>query len=96
MESTPRIDSVRPVGHLKLLVRFQNCEQRIYDCEPLLTLPQFHLLATEAFFRAVHVDKGGCGIIWNDWIDLSEYELYSNGTPVNDNSAHDNTHAPRQ
>jgi hypothetical protein len=37
------------------------------------------LLASPAFFNAVRVDPGGYGISWSDDIDLSEYELWTNG-----------------
>lgn len=39
----------------------------------------FTCLRMKAFFNAVHVDSGGYGISWNDDIDLSEYELWTNG-----------------
>jgi len=82
MDQIPRIETVRPIGSARPLVRFRNGEERIYDCEPLLARSQFRLLADPAFFRAVHVDAGGYGISWNDSIDLSEYELWSNGEPT--------------
>ncbi len=92
METTPRIDSVQVVGRTRLLIHFRNGEQRTYDCGPLLSRPQFRLLMDPAFFRAVHVDAGGYGISWNDDIDLSEYELWTNGEPVASNAMH--TDAP--
>ena len=82
MEVTPRIDLVKPMGRTRLLIRFRNGEQRTYDCGSLLARPQFHLLTDPAFFRAVRVDAGGYGVSWNDDIDLSEYELWTNGEPV--------------
>jgi hypothetical protein len=95
MEATPRIDSVRPLEDTRLLVRFRNGEERTYDCSPLLSRPQFHLLSAPAFFRAVRVDTGGYGISWNDDIDLSEYELWTNGTPVANNAMHTDAPASR-
>ncbi len=92
MEKTPGIESVQTEGRSRLLVRFRNGERRIYDCEPLLSRPQFRLLLDPAFFRAVRVDAGGYGISWSDDIDLSEYELWTNSEPVADNSI--NTDAP--
>jgi hypothetical protein len=64
------------------MIQFQNGEQRLYDCAPLLSRPQFQLLTDPAFFRAVRVDAGGYGISWNDDLDLSEHELWTNGTPL--------------
>jgi len=42
------------------------------------------VIASRPQFRALHVDAGGYGISWNDDIDLSEYELWTNGVPTND------------
>ena len=82
MLATPTISAVTPVGRTCLLVEFRNGEARQYDCAPQLSRPQFHLLADPAFFRAIQVDAGGYGISWNDNLDLSEYELWTNGVPV--------------
>ena len=82
MESTPKIATVRAIGPTRLLIRFRNGEQKVYDCGALVSRPEFQLLASPAFFRAVHVDVGGYGISWNDDIDLSEYELWTNGQTV--------------
>lgn len=78
----PKIISVHPLENKKLFVKFDNGIQKIYDCSPLLKLEPFLLLKTEAFFRSVKVDAGGNGISWNDDADLSEYELWKNGTEV--------------
>jgi hypothetical protein len=83
MEEIPRVKAVAVVGVTQLLVHFDNGDQKVYDCSPLLEHPQFRLLKTPAFFRAVKVDTGGYGISWNDRMDLSEYELWTNGKPVN-------------
>ena len=79
MEGIPRIKGVTAIGNLELLVRFDNGVEKTYDCEPLLSRPEFHLLKVPAFFRAVKVDPGGYGISWNDTMDLSECELWTNG-----------------
>jgi len=83
MENIPRIKSIVPTGHFQLVVRFENGDEKIYDCAPLLSRDEFQLLKTPAFFRTVQVDSGGYGISWNDKIDLSEYELWTNGIPIN-------------
>jgi hypothetical protein len=78
----PRILAVRALEGKKLLVRFVNGVEKVYDSNPLLSLERFNLLKNEAFFRAVRVDPGGYGISWNDEMDLSEYELWTNGMEV--------------
>ena len=76
----PTIESVKPMEGKRLLVKFANGVSKVYDCTPILKLPRFHLLCTEAFFRVMRVDNGGYGISWNDEMDLSEHELWQNGT----------------
>ena len=79
MKQIPRIKNVKTKGQTKLSVIFENGVEKIYDCARLLCRQQFNQLTNLAFFRAVRVDPGGYGISWNDDIDLSEYELWTNG-----------------
>lgn len=80
--NTPKIKSVSPLQEWKLLVTFVNDVRKIYDCTPLFQLESFWLLKNEAFFNSLKVDSGGYGVVWNDDIDLSEYELWHNGVEV--------------
>ena len=48
----------------------------------------FRPLKDEAFFKNVRVDSAGYGIIWNDYVDLSESELWVNGIAVSGIAAH--------
>ena len=82
MEPYPKIQSVAPLDDARLRVRFQNGVEKVYDCRPLLRRPEFFLLKTPAFFRAVRVDAGGYGVVWNDDLDLAEAELWTNGMDV--------------
>jgi len=84
MEGVPRITAVQAISPTELHVRFDNAAERIYDCRSILARPEFQLLRTLAFFRAVKVDPGGYGISWNDDMDLSGWELWTNGKPVAD------------
>lgn len=79
---TPKIRSVTPLEGKLLLVTFAGGVQKMYDCRSLLDLDRFRLLKQEAFFKAVSVDPGGYGVSWNDDMDLSEYELWTNGVEV--------------
>ena len=49
---------------------------------PLLQKSPFDQLKDKNLFFSVQVDVGGYGISWNDFIDLSEYELYVNSKEV--------------
>ena len=76
---TPRILSAKPLDGLQILVRFVDGTDKIYDCHPLLQRAVFQPLANEGFFRQIKVDAGGYGVSWSDKVDLSEYELWTNG-----------------
>jgi hypothetical protein len=86
MDRIPRVKSATAIGPTQLLVVFADGSERAYDCAPLLDRPQFQLLRNPGFFRGVHVDAGGYGISWNDDLDLSEYELWTKGKPVGEES----------
>jgi len=75
----PIIQSVTPLDGKRLLVKFVNGVERIYDCNQLFHLEMFRSLRKEALFKSVKVDAGGYGVSWNDDVDLSEYELWVNG-----------------
>ena len=80
--SVPKIESVTPLADRQLLVKSVNGVDKTYDCKQLLGLERFQLLGNEAFFRSVKVDSGGYGISWNDDVDLSEHELWTNGNAL--------------
>ena len=63
--NAPKILSVQALEDKKLLVKFVNGIEKLYNCTPLLSLEMFELLKNEAFFKAVQVDPGG----------MSEHEL---------------------
>jgi hypothetical protein len=78
----PKIQSAEPLEGKQLHVRFTNGVEKIYDCSPLLHLEAFRYLDNEAFFKSMKVDPGGYGISWNDDVDISEYEVWVNGSAL--------------
>jgi hypothetical protein len=79
----PKILSARPTDDKKLIVKFSNGMEKIYDCKPLIERYEaFKPLKNEVFFQQVKVDAGGYGISWDDRVDLSEYELWTNAIEV--------------
>ena len=85
--NAPKILSVQTLENKKLLVKFVNDVEKVYDCTQLLDMEMFQLLKNDVFFKSVRVDSGGYGISWNDDADLSEYELWTNGIEVVKTSA---------
>ena len=78
----PKIQSVEPRRGKTLLVTFENGDQKVYDCTPLLQSDVFRSLQDEAVFRCARADSHGYGVIWNDDIDLAESEIWINGRPA--------------
>ena len=78
----PKIISISPNDDYTLLVTFSDKKTKLYDMNPLLQKRPFDQLKDKNLFFSVQVDVGGYGISWNDFIDLSEYELYVNSKEV--------------
>jgi hypothetical protein len=78
----PKVIYAKAIDDLTLLIEFSNQDRKRYDISRLLDNLMFKPLRNPAFFRSFQVDEGGYGIAWNEEIDLSEYELWQNGTDV--------------
>jgi Protein of unknown function (DUF2442) len=78
----PKIKTVKAKDNYTLEVTFSNNEIRLYDIKPLLNQDPFSQLKQNDLFFNVEVDIGGYGISWNDFVDLSEYELYTKSTLI--------------
>ena len=76
----PKIKSALAIDDRTLLVEFSNTEKRKYDITKLLLKEMFFPLKNPAFFKNFQVDPTGCGIVWNEDIDISEYEIWCNGS----------------
>ncbi len=40
----------------------------------------YQKLRNSGFLKNDHVDAGSSGLSWNDEVDISEYEIYQNGS----------------
>ncbi len=78
----PKIQTVIATENHQLLVEFENHEKRQYDVTPLLKNEMFAELRNIAFFKNVKIEQGGYAVSWNDDIDISEYELWCNGSSI--------------
>lgn len=78
----PRIKSVEVKDDYILWVTFDNGVVKEYDCKPKLNDERFSVLKDKLIFGMVKVDPGGYGISWNDDIDISEYEIWTNAKQV--------------
>jgi hypothetical protein len=82
MESI-RVKNVIPQQNLVLLVEFNNGVKKTYDVSSLFgQFPEYVILKNKPMFDTVHVDCGGCAVAWTPEIDISEWELWDNGTNI--------------
>ena len=78
-----KVKNVFPLDDYKLSIQFAIGVTKIYDVKPLFSWREvFNNLKKDNLFNHVFVDVGGCGIVWNDDIDLSCEELWENGVEV--------------
>ena len=75
----PRIEAATVIDDHTLLIEFNNKQKKKYDITPLLKKDIFSPLKNLTLFKSVQVDQGGFAIVWTDRIDISEFELWSNG-----------------
>ena len=80
----PRIHRAKAVDDVTLIVEFTNREVKKYSILHLLNNPMFSPLQQSAFFKNFKIEQGGYGIVWNEEIDISEYELWKNGVTLED------------
>ena len=79
-----KLANVVPVGDTVLEATFCNGVVKRYDVSPLISKwKAFEALQNvPGLFRAVRIDAGGYGIVWNDELDLECEEIWNNGVPV--------------
>ena len=53
-----------------------------FNYKPLLEKEMFSPLKNPILFITVIVEKDGYSVIWNNTIDISEYELWKNGQSI--------------
>ncbi|MBE9185623.1 DUF2442 domain-containing protein [Microcoleus sp. LEGE 07076] len=61
-----------------LMVKFTNLEVKKYDISKLLDNQMFAILRNPGFFKNFTIEPGCYALVWNDEIDISEYELWQN------------------
>ena len=70
----PRPDSVTAIEDYKLLVKFDNGEEKCFDMKPLLRYPVYEELKDEFLFKEAKVSYGT--VVWNEEIDIDPDRLY--------------------
>ncbi len=75
-----KVTRVQPLKNQILRVEFNNGEIKNYDVKQLFNeFEDYKLLMNDDIFNLVKIDCGGRAIMFTDEIDITEYELYTNG-----------------
>ena len=74
------IKAVKPLPNHKLLVTFENGEQRIFDVTPYLDHGVFQDLKNPAVFNSVRVNFDA--LEWPNGADLCPETVYAESTPA--------------
>lgn len=78
-----KVLDVVPLNNYYLLVFFEDGITKKFNVNSLMSkYPEFKELIDIELFNSVKVEPGGYGISWNDELDCSEGELYSEGISV--------------
>ena len=80
----PKIVSAQVIDDRTLLIEFSQSEFKKYDISQLLGKEMFVPLRNPSFFKNFKIESGGYGLVWNEDIDISEYELWKNGVSLKD------------
>lgn len=82
MEIYPTIKYIESLSDYRLFVIFDNGIIKVYSLKERLQTSAFQPLQDETLFNTAKIASGGYGVIWNEEIDLSEYELWMKGVEV--------------
>ena len=72
-----------PLEDMQVLVFFENGEVKKFNIKTLIPqYPEFEIFKNPEVFNSLRVEPGGYGISWNEDLDCSEGELFTNGITV--------------
>lgn len=74
-----KITNILPKDNLILSVSFSDGITRKYDCKQISSRnDHYKKLEDNSFFKNVNIDNGGHGLSWDDYVDISEFEILEN------------------
>ncbi len=77
----PKLQNVKPLEDYKILLSFENCEDKIFDVSPYISGDWFGKLKDTQYFNTVHVS--GKTVEWLGGQDIAPHELYELSTTIN-------------
>lgn len=78
-----RATEVKPMKNFLLLIKFDNGEEKIFNCLSLINDNLFSQIFNPDYFSRVHIDDMGI-VCWDDETDINPYDLYDNSESVSD------------
>lgn len=72
---------VKAIENYLIVVSFENGEERVYNCYPLLEKKLYAELRDKAIFMKAYVDEMGL-VCWDNYTDIEPHELYNNSIPI--------------
>ncbi len=82
MNEYPTLKYIELLPGYRIFAIFDDGSIKLYALQERLQSPPFSALQDEALFYAAQIAHGGHGIVWNDELDLSEYEIWSKGRAI--------------
>jgi len=79
---SPKIRHVKVLDDYIILIIFDNGTKKQYDFKSKLDMYPYITIKNPGVFKSVQIDAGGYGLSWNDEVDISEYELWTNGINI--------------
>ncbi|MBI4686217.1 MAG: DUF2442 domain-containing protein [Nitrospirae bacterium] len=76
------VKSVKPLGEYKLLIRFENDEEKMFDVFPYLSIGKFAELKDMSLFNSVSVSFDT--ITWPNHLDIDPEFLYEKSIKIED------------
>ncbi|HTW90318.1 MAG TPA: DUF2442 domain-containing protein [bacterium] len=73
-------------GEYRLLVVFEDGDERLVDLKPHLDGPIFELLMDPGYFRSFRMNEDIDTVVWENGADFSPDFLYEIGQPVSEAS----------
>jgi hypothetical protein len=84
IDTGTKIIAANAIDDRTLLIEFSQNEFKKYDISKLFNNQMFAPLQNPSFFKNFRIEAGGYGLVWNEDIDISEYELWKNGVSCTD------------
>jgi Protein of unknown function (DUF2442) len=76
----PDASAVQVLADYRLIITFENGEQKLYDMSELLDLPVYQKLKTPHMFAGAYIRRGV--VCWDEMTDLAPETAYFSSTPI--------------